>query len=336
MLAALAAGLAFASLALSGLTALRQLGVLCGIGEVLTAAAILLMTPEIGAHLERKAPPPERVPRWLGAVKAVTATRARAKVALAIAALPVLGVLLFGWPPAANALVAIRPRALAPLATQEAIFERFGGRPGQWIVVAADPDPERAEARADRIAEALEPLAAEHAVDGFDALAPYMPAEETQRMRLAARDALDLPARRAVLEAALIDRGFDTDACAPALDAFAHPGTRVAPMKAAPEGMLAWIVSRHLARDGDDTLAVVYVRPRGDPASYARALDAIHAADPGAIVTGYPHLEVALKESLAHDLPRVALVALFLVALTLRSVLGRTRDMLLALVTNVV
>ena len=44
LLAALVAGLAFASLALGDLAAMRQLGILCGVGEVLTAVAILIVT----------------------------------------------------------------------------------------------------------------------------------------------------------------------------------------------------------------------------------------------------------------------------------------------------
>jgi predicted RND superfamily exporter protein len=75
------------------------------------------------------------------------------------------------------------------------------------------------------------------------------------------------------------------------------------------------------------------VRPRGDADADARALRAIHLADPGAIVTGYPYLEKELEQSLDHDLPRVGLVALLLVAVALRAVLGRGRDVVLALAT---
>jgi len=43
-------------------------------------------------------------------------------------------------------------------------------------------------------------------------------------------------------------------------------------------------------------------------------------------VTGFAHLEAALKDALARDLPRVTLVALVVVALALRAVFGRLRD----------
>jgi len=335
LLAALTAGLAFGSLALSDLAALKQLGILCGLGEVLTAVAILLVTPEIGALLERGAPPEERRPEWREAVLRLTGTRARAIGALGTVAAMTIVVALVGWPKAGNALVAIRPRALAPLATQEAIYRLFGGRPGQWIVLAEDSDREQAARRADSVAEALDPLSRDGVIDGYDALASFAPAEATQRARLAARDALDLPHLRPRLEQALVDKGFELEACAPALDAFAHPSEHVDPLPDHPAGLAGWLLARHLGRDTSGNLAATYVRPSGDPAKDGLTLEAIQHADPRAIVTGYPRLEAALKESLAHDLPRVALVAFVIVALALRAILGRTRDVAIALSTLV-
>ena len=336
LLAAVAAGLAFGSLVLSELGALRQLGVLCGLGEVLTAIAILLVTPEIGARLERGAPPPPLTPRWIRAVGALTRTRTRAWIAIGIALLPVLAIAVVGWPSAGQAIVALRPRALAPLVAQDEIYALFGGQPGQWLVLSIDRDGERATERADRVAEALEALEADGGIAGYDALTSFAPAPATQRARMAARDRLDLPARAADLRAALVRAGFDPEACAAALASFATPTRDVAPIDLDATGPLAWLVTRHRARDAGDTIVAVYVRPTGDPAKDARALEAIRKADAGAVVTGYAHLETALKRSLAHDLPRVALLALIVVAITLRAALGRVRDVALALLTVVV
>jgi uncharacterized protein len=334
LLAAFAAGLAFGSLALSDLAALKQLGILCGAGEFLTAVAILLVTPEIGALLERGVPPASRVPAWQAVVLRVTGTRTRAWAVVGTLVTTVLLVALFGWPKAGDALVALRPRALRPLVTQEAVYSLFGGKPGQWVVLSDDTVPERARARADAIAEALDPLREAGTIEGFDALASFAPADETAKMRLAARDALDLPRLRPALEAALKDAGFDVDACAPGLEAFSHPASWT-PATEESLGSMDWIVSRHLGHDDAGTIAATFVRPRGDSATDARALAAIASADPKVIVTGYSRLESALKESLASDLPRVALVALVLVAATLRAILGKTRDVAIALATVV-
>jgi predicted exporter len=273
----------------------------------------------------------------------VTGSRARAWGVFAGVATSVLVVAVLGWPKAGDALVALRPRALAPLATQEAIYELFGGKPGQWVVLSEDADAARARARADAIAEALDPLRESGTIEGFDALAPFAPSQATTTLRLAARDALDLPHVRPVLEEALTDAGFDLDACRPALEAFSHPTPWTSPPATSPDardgtsssGMMDWIVARHVGHDAAGTVAATFVRPNGDPVKDAVALAAITRADPQAIVTGFPRLESALRESLAHDLPRVALVALVLVAATLRAVLGRTRDVAIALATVV-
>ena len=78
LIAAVTAGAAFAALALSDIGAVRQLGILCAAGEVLTAIAIVLMTPWIGARLERGAPPPLAPHGWTRPVAWLTATRGRA------------------------------------------------------------------------------------------------------------------------------------------------------------------------------------------------------------------------------------------------------------------
>jgi predicted RND superfamily exporter protein len=335
LLAATAAGMAFASLALSDLSALRQLGLLCALGEVLTAIAILLMTPDIGALLERGAPPPALRPAWLRAVAAATRTRRRAWAVLAGCLAPVVVIAAFGWPEAGNAVVALRSKGLAPLAVQDEIYSLFGGERGQWVVLAMDADPERAIARGDRIAESLDGLVADGDVASYDALTSYSPSPKIQRDRLKERDALDLPSLAPRLAAALEATGFDAEACAPALDALRHPSARIAPLMDA-TGDLGWIVARHRATEGGDTIVALYVRPRGTEAADARALQTMRAADPGVVVTGFTHLEVALKQTLAHDLPRVALCALVLVALALRAALGRAGDVALAILTVVV
>ena len=334
LLAATAAGTAFASLALSELTAIRQLGVLCALGEVLTAIAILLLTPDLGVLLERGAPPAPLRPAWLRGVAAATATRTRAWGVVAAAIVPVAVLAGLGWPQAGSAVVALHPKGLAPLAVQDEIYKIFGGEHGQWVVLAIDDDADRAVERGDRLAEALDRLAADGTVAGYDALTSYSPSPAIQRERLRERDALDLPSLAPRLATALQGVGFDVDACAPALDAFRHPSSRVAPL-ADGSGDLGWIIARHRATDAGSTVVALYVRPRGTDAADARAIEALRAADPGVLVTGYTHLEAALKRTLAHDLPRVALCALVLVAIALRAVLRRSGDVAFAILTVV-
>jgi predicted RND superfamily exporter protein len=331
--AAAVAAIAFASLALSGLRAMQQLGLLCGAGEMLTAVAIVLLTPEIGAWLEKGPPPAPHTSRWVEWLSLATATRGRAAAALAVCALPIAGLAVVGWPQPADALVAVRPHALAPLVAEEHVQEAFGGRGGpavQWFVLSVDADEDAARTRADRVAEALEDLQRQRAIDGYDALSTYAPSLSTERARLAERDALDLPARREALASALRDAGFDLDACRPALDAFAHPAA-APPTEGLAGDAASWIRVRHVAHDGPDTMVVTYVRPA--PGAEARVRSAILAADPGARVTGFDAIDRALRAVLRRDLWLVGGVSLAVVAIAMRLALKSARHTLVALAT---
>jgi predicted RND superfamily exporter protein len=332
--AAAVAGVAFAALGLSGLRAMQELGLLCGAGELLTAVAIVLVTPGIGAWLERGAAPARSVtPRWVEWVACATATRGRSAAALVVFAAPIGVLAVVGWPIAADALVAVRPRTLAPLAAEADVQRLFGGHPGQWFVLSVDRREDEARARADRVAEVLERLRRDGTIDGFDALATFDPSPATRRARLSERDALDLPARRDTLAEALRDAGFDIEACRAALDAFAHPAPDPGGSGLLGDSAAAFVYERHVAHDVADAVVVTYVRPRGDLSADARARRAILDADPGALVTGFDAIDRALRATLDRDLWLVGGVALAVVAIAMRLALRSASHTFVALAT---
>lgn len=328
--AALVAGLAFGALGLSDIAALGQLGVLCAVGEVLTALAILAFTPDLGRWLER-APVVARPPAaWVRAVSRLTRTRGRAWAALA--ALPaLLAVLaLVGLPRTGDAVVALRPSALEPLRTSDAIYTLFGGRPNQWIVLVHDRDLDRATAEIDAVAEALEPLVTDGTIDGFDAMTTYLPSRLTQRARLAERDRLDLPAKVLLLRQTLDAVGFDADAFREATASLEHPRTETLdlPVKGGP---LSLVVARHVQLYEGEYYVAAYVRPKGEPAKDARLREILRGASQRVVVTGFAALEVSLRRTLVHDLPRVALLASLFVGVALALTLRSARSVALAL-----
>ncbi|WP_433929823.1 MMPL family transporter [Sorangium cellulosum] len=327
LVAAGTAGAAFGALALSDINALRQLGLLCAAGEVLTAIAIVLVTPAVGAWLERGAPPPEAPARWPDGLHWLTRTRGRALAVAAVAALPVAAVALGAAPPLAEAIVAIRPAALEPLKVQQAIFDAFGGRRGQWVVLLADGEQERARARADRIAERLASMKAD--VEAVDALTALAPAAATQAARFAARDALDLPGKADELARALRDTGFAPERFSAVLDGMRAPPRQEVTLADLERGPASILLSRYLGQDAGEALVALYVRPR-DTGSVERIERAIREEDPRAMLTGYTRLEASLRETLAHDMPRIAIVAGGLVLLALSASLRSARDIALA------
>lgn len=327
LVAALTAAIAFGTLALSSVPALRQFGLMCAAGEMLTALAILAVTPFVGAMLERGTPPASRTPRWVGWVDRMRSHHT-APLLLGIGVFVPLYVLFtLGTPVVGDKLVGIRPGRLPAVEAQQAVRERFGVGSGQWVVLLQDRDLERVRARADRLFEALDEAGAHHVA--LDALARFAPAPETQRTRLRERDALDLPARVPLLREALADAGFTVAPFTDALDAFAQPSHRVDDLLARSTDKNRLLQARYLAKDGAHAWAALYVQPRP---GHEKALAAtVESADSAARITGYARLEAALAESLRQDLPRVAWAAVMLVSTVLILTLRRGRDVAVAL-----
>lgn len=328
LLAAVTAAAAFAALALSDINAVRQLGVLCAAGEVLTAIAIVIVTPAIGAWLERSPPPPASPSRWTNAVAWLTGTRARAAFFFALAIAPIPVVAFGGAPPLAEALVAIRPKKLVPLDVQRQIFDAFGGKRGQWVVLVADADLDRARARSDVLAEALASMKRD--VEAVDALTALVPAPATQASRFAERDALDMPARAADLERALRETGFAPERFEAVIEGMRRPASAAVSLGDLTKGAASILVSRYLGEDSGEHLVALYVRPNTETGSIDRVAETIRRVDAAAMLTGYSRLEASLRETLRHDLPRIGLVAFLLVAIALAASLRRARDVALA------
>jgi predicted RND superfamily exporter protein len=328
MMAAVTAAAAFCALGLSEINAVRQLGFLCGAGEVLTAVAIVVVTPEIGAWLERGTPPAPAPSRWTAAVGWLTATRGRAVVtaALALAPIPVLAVV--GPPPLANAIIGVRPQKLAPLVVQQQIFDAFGGKRGQLVVLVADKDQERARERADALADRFSE--AREDVEVVEALTALVPAASTQRARFAERDALDMRAKADELGRALVETGFAPARFTAALDAMRHPTVAVGALADLDRTPAAILVSRYLGKDEGDAMVALYLQTTATAGVDERIRARLHEWDPEAMLTGYSRLDASLKASLSRDLPRITVVAAILVVLALAASLRSARDVALA------
>jgi predicted RND superfamily exporter protein len=326
--AATTAAAAFGALSLSSITAMRQLGILCAAGEILTAVAIVLVTPEIGAWLEKKPPPPETPVRWTDGITWLTGTRRRAVVMSLFAFLPIVAILSGAAPSLSESIIAVRPKALEPLRVQQSVFDAFGGKRGQWVILVADKDLEQARVRADRIAETLSSMKAD--VEAVDALTAVAPATATQEARFAARDALNMPAKADELEKALAETGFAPARFSAVIDAMRTPTKQLIAIDDVRRGAAAILMSRYLGKDEGDELVALYVRPRDVPGATGRVELAIQQTDPEAMLTGYSRLEGALRKSLAQDLPRIGIVAGVLVVVALAMSLRRLRDVTIA------
>lgn len=327
LVAAFTAAIAFATLAMSRVPALQQFGLLCAAGELLTALAILAITPAIGAWLERSTPPQPPRPAWVAWLDRGRKTQLAPLLLGMGAFVPVYVLFTLGLPGLGGALVAIQPAHLPSIETHQAIDEAFGGGGGQWVVMVRDQDEHRARARADMLFEALDQ--APDQVASLDGLTRFAPSPETQRQRMRERDTLDLPARASTLRDALSETGFDPSAFSHALHSFSTPGTDAKDALATDSQSNRLFRARYLARSDGSGWASLYVRPR--PGQEQALADRIRQVDPQAVITGYARLESVLADSVREDLPRVMWAAAMLVAAAILLTLRRLREGLVAL-----
>ncbi|MBI5536541.1 MAG: MMPL family transporter [Deltaproteobacteria bacterium] len=326
LLAALAAAAAFASLGLSRVAALRQFGWLCAAGELLTAAAILIVTPWIGAWLERGPAPGSAAGGWPRLARKGIESRAAPWILAASALVPLVVLAGLGLPRLAPAVLSVRPSALAPIQTQNEIFSAFGGGGGQWVVMVDDANADIARARADAIADRLS-SSSEH-IASMSSLSELAPSTTTQRARLRERDALDLPGKIGLLREALVRAGFAADRFEAAFEAMRAPSQRLVDVLEAQRDESVLLRARFLAQEGSRWIAAVYVLPRAGHEASVESM--VAAVDPAARITGYSRLDRALRANLAHDLPLMAGAALVLVALAMAGAMRGVRDGMLA------
>ena len=323
--AAAVAAAAFGCLALSRVEALRQLGILAAIGELATAIALLIVTPEIAAWLERSAVPAKRA-AWAAAVPRVADHRWAARGAIAAGVVATIA-LAFGLarPLTDGGVIALRPVATDP-DDPNAVYERLSARLGRsdappLVVVIDDPDDETARARADEVFEALAARRdVVHALGGATNLAP---SARTLAGRLRARETLALPARADDLASALRAAGFSPDRFADALDDLRHPAppAELADARAA-------LSSRFFARSEGSALAIVDVVAEPGREDAVEAI--VRTADTAARVTGLGRLDRVLRATLEGDLPRIGALAIGLALVTLWLTLRRAADVALA------
>jgi len=95
-------------------------------------------------------------------------------------------------------------------------------------------------------------------------------------------------------------------------------------------GPASILLSRYLGAEGGEKLVALYVRPRDVPSATIHVEEANHRDDPAAMLTGYSRLDVALKSSLRHDLPKIGGVSSILVVAALAMSLRRLRDVVIA------
>jgi predicted RND superfamily exporter protein len=335
--AAAIAAAAFGSLVLSEVSALGQLGVLSAAGELATALAILLVTPELSARLEARAVLPPTRTRLGRAIARATSTRGRALGVVGLASVVAVAGFCAGIEPA-SALVAVRPSGVDAFDVERRVAARFGDEGRLLVVFVEDASRDAALARLDRVAEGLAShpeLAAR-----VDASTAFAPAPATRARRLAELDPARCAAWAESLATALRANGFASARFEPALAALRAPALDRPSKNTIASDVDNALSNRYVAEhDGRfyAQLRVSSVAPAAQGELPDRALlELVAGLDSGARVTGYPRLEPALRSTLARELPTIGAFAGVLVAGLLALTLRRPRALAIALTSLVV
>jgi uncharacterized protein len=311
--AACIAASAFGCLALSEIEALKQFGMLAAAGEVLTALAIVYVTPEIAWLLERSRThsPPSQSPAWSRRLTSLAARPLSGMITLGLLAILLVAVGMGVVPKKGNAWVAIRPDRLPPFQVYERIAQRFGSpRQAPWVLLAKGKEREQVR---ERLAKVCDELATrKDLVTALDTLEQIAPGPTTIARRSQLRAKVLTPSWIASFRQALIDTGFQASAFEQAIADWQQPSQEV-PTNALGELLAA----KYLQQGSGEWLAIAYVQvPQGKEQALEHWLA---SKDSELALTGFPSMEPALERALRHDLPKVGLAAmiLFLVSLAL-------------------
>ncbi len=326
LLAGLTTALAFATIGLSELAGVAQLGLLTAAGLILNLPATFVVLPAWMLWLDRRNGVLSRVrpvgptPR-LGAIAAWSGRRRGAALAVALAA-SVLAALGAARLRLDTDLFHLRPSRSRAAAVEEELRHAFGfTNPHGAVVVAARRAGAAAEEAvletSEEVRRALEQLREEGLVRSVTSPAPLLPSRRTQRERL--RAWASLPRERAArrLERALEREGFRLEPFARALALLRSVPEPVDPL-ARPAPGLEMVLDRHVSRARGRLALLTPFSPRdGDAlatvaARLERRLAPTSSRSPalGVRVTGRPLMERELHRTMSREIALFLLVAL--------------------------
>jgi hypothetical protein len=253
---------AFAVIALSVLSVVRQLGVLTAIGMALTTLEFFTLYPALGfllgggpradlrvletAHLARWAEGAQRRARWIRAAMLIAAVVLGA------------GALRARLDPG---LTKLRPADSPALRVQDEIAARFARSDRSGAVLVRRGSPEQALSDGERVAEVLREYRSRGLVRSVQTIDAVLPSERTQRARLARYDALPRADAVARLRDALARQGFKPERFAGFLAAFAAPRSAVVRPGDPVLRPLDFVISHHLRARGGAVIVAAYLDP---------------------------------------------------------------------------
>lgn len=318
----------FATLSLSRLPGLAQLGVLCALGVLIGAAVMLFGFLPVAMQSKLKAPS-GRIRQVGRNIRRWTGPAAAAAVALSVAAIAVNG-----FPVVELGSQVLRPKASEAYDAFDRIQEKMGLPPEEGTMVPVVLESDTAEglrATARQAVDRLELGVASGALTSFHLPAGLIPDAGAQRENAPVLTAL--AARLPELERAIDGAGFTEEAAeltrrvAGRWREWAEAGGGVI---WPPESVVSGAAGRLIGREGDRVTALGYaIVPPGENPSHAAVLRDLSEVD-GVHPGGWQYMQGAIELLLHDELRRVGLPAAIVVLVLLPLVFRGLREIVFA------
>lgn len=260
--ASLTTASAFFLIGFSDLAALRQLGVLTGVGMLLTTVQFFTLYPALGFVLvDRGIPETQPLDSpLLERLGDLVVRHRRLLVAFAVA-------LAIGLAPAAYrveldaSLDRLRPADSDALRIEREIATRFGLQDWSGAILVRRDTLEDALVGSERIARELDELKSTGIVSAFQDITRVLPSETTQRARLQRYERLPRALASEWLRAELAGAGFAVEPFSPFLDAFRAERSDIVRLSDPVLMPFAPLIARQVRARASGYTVATYVQP---------------------------------------------------------------------------
>lgn len=316
----------FFLLGLSCLSAVRQLGVLAGLGMLLTSLQFFVLYPALAFWLSPPAAESLRsldTPRLAALARTATAHARLVALAAGVAAVGLL--LAASHVPLDVALTHLRPRHSEAARVQEEVETRFGRRGGGGAILVRRNTLEEALADAEGIADRLYAYEEEGTLVSVRSVEAILPSQARQRARLQLYVTLPRAAAVRSMRKALVEQGFVTDPFEKAFAELENTRDRVVRFEDEELLPLRFLIDRYVRIRGGDATVAIYVQPAA-PAGWLEFAERLRA-DLSSVrfqVAARALLEQQLENVLGREITLFFILAILsnavLLCLTFRSV----------------
>lgn len=337
LIGAITTAATFFAFTISSFRGLSELGVITGVGILISVVTVALLLPALIAILEKSKPVKSGRLRAFGIQRACTTGLAYPRAIAITAALISLALLPFALGVEYDDnMHHMRSLKNPGLVAQNRLMNAFGTRFTPTLIRVTGNGESEVLDRTRKVAESMAPLIEEGEVANIDSLLAMVPSTQKQEKVLERLAALNLD-RKAIerqFREGLLEQNLNPDAfmqgLQPYLDALFL--TQPLRLKDLTDGPLSPLLSRYYRNDekGATSLTYVYLPSYEGRLQIPESLNQAVSQTPGAILTGPVVISQTLKSIVWQDARAAMLFGMVLVLLLLGQSLGNARRAIFA------